>query len=828
MNFPHSRNQIRTLNLLKILIILVFSLQIYHSDIYSQTNPTIPDSGVDLSFDPKLRNPSAIITAKQYNGKFLVYGKIDELNNQSVGKRGVKKLIRLNEDGSIDNTFSFDNNDNEVSSIFPLSNGQLYIENIQKQTGIKSVQRLNLDGSFDYSFNFTKPQNNNIQNFPGDKIKKIILRNDGKLLFFGLLAVSTPVSPQGQTLITKQVALINQDGSVDQSFRAFVGESYYYFDCVTDAFLTNDGKIIVSGAFSTVLGPTGEVYSRNGLARLNGDGSIDTSFDVSLNVPIHSQIDILPISNNQFYIFGQFNKVNGLERKSIARLNTNGEVDESFNYIEPNEGLINSFVTQSDGKLTVSTIQDLDERYSFYKKVRLFRLFESGDIDNSFVSPEVIINGNRTGVGNNDYFKSKIYRDNDDGILISNSVGKINGKTSFGIIRLHRSGTFDEGYQRRFTFSGSYVNYDFINAVKLVDSVAVQPDGKIIVTGYFSIINGEWIGTADQESYYYEYYTVRLNSNGSFDKIIDLKAPDGGKLQRNGELRVFIDKLGRTVFYCWANSGLFQFWRTNSNGTTELTKYVQATNIFKVESLADGKLIFTDRNFYRSAVKLNEDFSVDASFQLDSSFVPTNWNLLDDFDFTVQDDGKTVFNGFERNSSTGTKLIPRLLANGSIDNSFDLSPYPSNTNITVNKIASKKGKIYISARLQPTFNQSFYRLDEFGTIEKNYNVIAQNMLIQPDEKIIFMGQHRLNTFRWIKDKRKLFYREGIFRMDQHGTIEKSFSFLSFEGIAFSGRYNGAATNCEMALQPDGNLIVVGDFDEVNGVRRVGIVRLKMN
>jgi hypothetical protein len=137
MNFPHSCNQIRTLNLLKILIILVFSLQIYHSDIYSQTNPTIPDSGVYLSFDPKLRNPSAIITAKQYNGKFLVYGKIDELNNQSVGKRGVKKLIRLNEDGSIDNTFSFDNNDNEVSSIFPLSNGQLYIENIQKQTGIK-------------------------------------------------------------------------------------------------------------------------------------------------------------------------------------------------------------------------------------------------------------------------------------------------------------------------------------------------------------------------------------------------------------------------------------------------------------------------------------------------------------------------------------------------------------------------------------------------------------------------------------------------------------------------------------------------------------------
>jgi Domain of unknown function (DUF5122) beta-propeller len=125
MNFPYTRNQPRIFDLLKILIILVFSLQIYNSVIFSQKNRTIPDNGVDLSFDPKLRNPSSISSAKQFDGKMLIYGNIDEINGEPTGKRGEPKLIRLNEDGSIDNTFSFDNKDNEVSSIFSLSNGQL-------------------------------------------------------------------------------------------------------------------------------------------------------------------------------------------------------------------------------------------------------------------------------------------------------------------------------------------------------------------------------------------------------------------------------------------------------------------------------------------------------------------------------------------------------------------------------------------------------------------------------------------------------------------------------------------------------------------------------
>jgi hypothetical protein len=77
----------------------------------------------------------------------------------------------------------------------------------------------------------------------------------------------------------------------------------------------NDGKVLIGGTFSAVDG-----VSRNHIARLNADGSLDTSFDPGLG----ADNAVLTITRNEAgktFIGGSFTQFNGMPRNRIARLN---------------------------------------------------------------------------------------------------------------------------------------------------------------------------------------------------------------------------------------------------------------------------------------------------------------------------------------------------------------------------------------------------------------------------------------------------------------------------------------------------------------------------
>jgi uncharacterized delta-60 repeat protein len=808
MNFPHTSNQPRLLNLLKILIILIFSIQIYSSAIFSQTKQTVQDNGVDLSFDPKLRNPSNITTAKQFDGKLLVYGNVDEINGEPLGKRGEPKLLRFNENGSIDNTLNFDLTKLQrahlyySASIFTTQSGHIFL--IGDSYSSPTV-KLNSDGSIDNSFRYNPAYYKHIA--------KIIERNDGKFLFFGNFSV--PLSEEPLKEVTRDVELIDANGNVDESFRTFAGK-VSSAESVTNAILLSDGKIIITGTFSEFNNDFGTIFPRNGLAKLNADGSLDESFNPNINKPYYRIFEILPASNNQFYIFGEFNKVNFDERKSIARLNSDGTTDASFNYITSENAFLNSFTLQNDGKLIVSKIVR-PILFNAIVKVKNIRLTVNGEVDSSFISPEI-------SVGKNYNAFRIIISDSNNNVIITNCLGKINGKTRLGLARLQPNGVLDESYVRNLT---STQMYSGLGSKSLVESVAVQSDGKIIVAGNFSVLNGEWIGVNDETSTEGNY-AVRLNTDGSLDKVFDLHNFSGG-LNRI----VRIDYQGRIIF---CSTG--KLWRFNSDGTPDTTfvSYfnVSTFGVVKLFPLPNGKIVFTA--YYRDhspLVRLNENGSYDESFNYPAYqvFPPGGY---DTSQFTVQDDGKMIFGG-NRNrwGNSDVKLLPRLLLDGTIDNNFDLAPFPDDKYMSVERIAAKNGKIYVSAKLQDYYRKSLYRLNNNGIIEKDFNVTAREMLVQPDDKIIVIGRYLSKNLSQLRKNEKrsnllannLSQAYSLYRMDQNGIADKSFSFFSRGGSAFiNGNYNPI----EMALQPDGNLIVIGDFDNVNGVRRVGIVRLKMN
>jgi uncharacterized delta-60 repeat protein len=95
---------------------------------------------------------------------------------------------------------------------------------------------------------------------------------------------------------------------------------------IRKAVIQADDKILVVGDFTTISG-----VPRNGIARLNVDGSIDLTFnpDDGANGIVRS-IDVL--TDGRIIVGGDFTEFNhNSYNRVIARLNGDGSVDTSFN-----------------------------------------------------------------------------------------------------------------------------------------------------------------------------------------------------------------------------------------------------------------------------------------------------------------------------------------------------------------------------------------------------------------------------------------------------------------------------------------------------------------
>ncbi len=104
-----------------------------------------------------------------------------------------------------------------------------------------------------------------------------------------------------------------------------------------------DGKILIGGDFTTLgLPATG----RNYIARLNADGTIDSSFNPNANQSVYS-IALQP--DGKILVGGDFSTIGGQTRNHIARLDPVSGLADSF---DPNANLdVYSIAVQADGKV---------------------------------------------------------------------------------------------------------------------------------------------------------------------------------------------------------------------------------------------------------------------------------------------------------------------------------------------------------------------------------------------------------------------------------------------------------------------------------------------
>src|SRR5471030_346351 len=178
-------------------------------------------------------------------------------------------------------------------------------------------------------------------------VNTVLIQPDGKILMGGYFTQLHPYG--GAATASNFIARLNHDGTVDTTFGANAN------GVVRAMALQADGKILVAGNFSAFQGTgSNTLVGRSYIARLNTDGSVDTSYNPNVNGVVYA---VAVDAAGRAVIGGTFTAVqaNGAAaattRNHIARINVDGTVDTSF---DPNaDKTVLALAVQPNGQIVV-------------------------------------------------------------------------------------------------------------------------------------------------------------------------------------------------------------------------------------------------------------------------------------------------------------------------------------------------------------------------------------------------------------------------------------------------------------------------------------------
>jgi uncharacterized delta-60 repeat protein len=269
------------------------------------------------------------------------------------------------------------------------------------------------------------------------------------------------VQPDGKIIVAERFASpfrllrLNADGGVDPTFTANTGTAVGGNPNVNAIAVQPDGKIVVVGSFETVNG-----VARRGIARLNSDGSVDSSFNPNFIPANFTAVIALP--DGKTMVAGLVEASSGSTFYAVLRLNANGTGDGAFSFANPNN-FITEMAMQPDGKVLISgrftTVNAAPVRY-------VARLNPDGLVDGSFIPP--LIDG---------FEVTTILLQQNSKVIIGGGFDTVGGVSRPRLARLNANGSLDTSFSVAFGSGG-------------VNSIGQQSDGKLIIGGTFTLVNG--------------------------------------------------------------------------------------------------------------------------------------------------------------------------------------------------------------------------------------------------------------------------------------------------------------------------------------------------
>ena len=697
-----------------------------------------PDGSVDATFDPNANGPIRALVL-QSDGRIVIGGDFTALQPNGAATTTTRnRVARLNANGTLDLTFNPNISGGTLPQVNALAlqpNGKLVVggrfTTVQPGTTAAArnhVARFNADGSLDTAYN---PNPNSIvlalvsqleaSNFTGTPRTAV---GDGKIVIAGGF---TSLQPSGTGVVTtrNRIARLNANGTVDSEFDPNANNA------VAALAVQRDGKIILGGSFSTLQPPGNEnSATRNRLARLNANGTLDSEFYPNFGGNV---VAIALAPDGDVMVGGQFTSVWGrgtitTQRPYVARLNPDGSLDTGFTASA--NSTVAAFAFQPDGKVILggyfTAIQSRGLATGALRN-RLARVGADGTLDTTF---QVDAEG-----------RPLVSLVQPDGkVIIGGSFTTVGGLTRSYLARLNPDGSVDASY------APAAPNGRVL-------SIARQADGKLIIAGTFTLI-----GTTARS------YLARLNTDGSLDTTYNTN-PNGqvGALVLQADGKVLIGgnftSLNHIVTTITPGAAVGTTTATTADGSATTTTTVSTS----------GGVTTTDKstNYFRGYLaRLNTDGTVDAFNPGASSTVSS---------IVLQSDGKillagafTAFTPSSGSSSTSQSFIARLKADGTLDNAF--TPL-------------------VNAR-------------------------ATTLVLQSDGKIIVGGQFTLfqppgdtsTTVNGVVTSTAI-TRNRLIRLNADGTLDAAYAPNVIDGVVLA-----------LALQSDGRLVVGGSF---KGIQSAG-------
>ncbi len=624
---------------------------------------------------------------------------------------------------------------------------------------------------------------------------------------------------------------LNADGTPDANFNIGVAANSY----INGLGVQPDGKILLSGYFTQFNGqPT------NRLIRLNTDGTLDVAFQAAGSGPNGTVFRIVMQPGGKILLTGDFTSIHGQAVGMVARLLPNGTLDASFSTVPVPANLFSvDLATQSDGKILVNFFHGQGVVPTGWQP--LMRLLPDGTLDPSF----------QTGTNFGSFYApysfggSALTVQPDDRILVTSTYPDYNGQPIGPVVRLLTNGNLDPSFQTLQTTNplevGGYyaprppgtlqllpngqilLNYALLNADGTPDpgfapalknpgalyDVARQPDGRLLVGGYFSEIGGVAAnGVARLSATGVPEAAFAANAATNFGGIVQrLGLQPDGKVVAAGNFT----RLGGLV-----RAGL---GRLNVDGTPDvgfapalLTRGAQPPLVSALALQADGNVLvagnFAPPPGAMANANQNNARLLGTTGQFDSGFQPlTNFDV---YEWLVQPDNKPVAAG------SGTAgMVRRVLLSGAADPAFVPTPLANSQDRGASLALDATGRLYVGGRFDQVgsvFTSDVARLLPNGAPDASFSAsfagqsaYVVTVAVQPNGRLLVGGT--------VPDAPGVYY--GTARLLADGSRDGSYS--PFLGPA---RYVG-----RLLVQPDGAIVAAGAFQAVAGQPLVGLVRL---
>jgi uncharacterized delta-60 repeat protein len=333
----------------------------------------------------------------------------------------------------------------------------------------------------------------------------------------------------------------------------------------------------------------------------------------------------------------------------------------------------NAMAVQNDGKILVAGGSGASGSYDF----TVVRYNSDSTLDSSFGTGGKA----HTDIGTNSSDGANAIALQSDGKIVLAGNSTTAGATDFAVARYNSDGTLDSS----FGTAGKVTTDIGTNSADYSTAMAVQSDGKILVSGYFNAGGSR------------NFVVVRYNSNGTLDASFGTGGKvttDIGTNSDDQASAVTFQSDGKILLAGGSNAGGsfdFAVVRYNSDGTLDAsfgtggkvttdigTNSSDGANAIALQS--NGKILLAGQSNTSGspdfvAIRYNSDGTLDASFGTGGKVTTDIGTSSDDrpYGIQIESDGKILLAGNTNASGSYDFAVARYNSDGTLDSSFGTS-----------------------------------------------------------------------------------------------------------------------------------------------------------